>query len=267
MSRSPLDAALGQRPVHPLDDVAAFPEFAQSGFGFTVDRPLAGADLAGEAELLELAQPPDLLGTICVGRRGPVGSKIDHAGGASVARELAVELCPALGFDLRRQTAMNVEVGARPEFLGDEVARAIPHSLLDVVAGDDEICAVVPHAAHDQMDVRVFRVPVIDSGPIEFGAEVFLHLADEIAGERPQVRHLLAVIGADDEPEVMAVVLAASGEVLRIDVTVAGAEQPGLLSVTGHAFATEISEVRGEWRRAGGLTHDARLDDGAARAS
>ena len=55
----------------------------------------------------------------------------------------------------------------------------------DHVEGFAPELAVVTHAAHDQMDVRVFRIPVIDSGPIELGAEILLHLTDEIAGERP----------------------------------------------------------------------------------
>ena len=56
--RSAPDAALGQRPVHAPDDVAAFAKFAHR-LGLVVDHPLAGADLLGQAERLQLAQPPD----------------------------------------------------------------------------------------------------------------------------------------------------------------------------------------------------------------
>jgi hypothetical protein len=41
---------------------------------------------------------------------------------ACVAGELAVELRPALGLDLTLQSAADVEIGARAQFLRDEVA-------------------------------------------------------------------------------------------------------------------------------------------------
>ena len=60
------------------------------------------------------------------------------------------------------------------------------HPLLDVVAGDDEILAVVGAAAHDDVDVGIVGVPVIDADPIELGAEILLHLAHQLAGEAPR---------------------------------------------------------------------------------
>lgn len=78
---------------------------------------------------------------------------------------------------------MNVEIGARPQLLGDEIARPVPHPLLDVVAGDHEVLPIVANTAHDQMDMRMRGVPVIDRHPVEARPEILFHLADKIARE------------------------------------------------------------------------------------
>ncbi len=119
----------------------------------------------------------------------------------------------------------------RPEFLRCQVLGAGAHALLDVVARDDEVLAVVADAAHDDVDVRMLGVPVIDGDPIELGAEILLHLADELAGEALEVGHLRRVLWRDDEAEVMAVVLAPLREGLGIGVLSLRAEQPRLLPV------------------------------------
>jgi len=46
----------------------------------------------------------------------------------------------------------------------------------DIVAGNDAVAAIVALAPHYDMDVRVVRVPVIDSDPIEPGCEIPLGL-------------------------------------------------------------------------------------------
>jgi hypothetical protein len=86
-------------------------------------------------------------------------------------------------------------------------SRAVAHALLDVVARDHEVLAVIADAAHDQMDVGMLGVPVIDRDPIEPRAEILFHLADKIACEGLEVRHLRGVVGRDDEAEMMAIVL------------------------------------------------------------
>ena len=109
-------------------------------------------------------------------------------------------------------------------------------------------------------------VPVVDRHPIEAGVEILFHLRDEIAGEGPQVGHVGRIVGRDDEPEMVAVVLAPFRKGLRIGVVAPGTEEMGLLPIAGHAFAAQIIEVGRERRRARCLAHDARLDDSAARS-
>ena len=138
---------------------------------------------------------------------------------------------------------------------------------LDVVARDDEVLAVVGDAAHDDVDVGMLGVPVIDGDPIELGAEVLLHLADQLAGEALEVGHLGGVLGRDDEAEMMAVILAALGEGLRIGVVGLGSEQPRLLAVPGDALAPQIAEMGRERRARRALWRTTRVLTVSADAS
>ncbi len=192
--------------------------------------------------------------------------EIDDAGAGAVARELPVEVGPALGGYLAFERAADLLIGAGAELLGDQVARPIAHAFLDVVAGDDEVLAVLAHAAHDQVDMGMLGVPVIDADPIKLRAEVVLHLPDEVAGEGLEVGHLHGVVGRDDEAEMMPVILAPLSERLRVGVIGTRSEQPGLLPVPGDALAAQIAEVGRKWRAPSCVTDDTRLDDGAARA-
>ena len=265
--RSALNAAFRQRPVHPLDDVTAFTEFAQRRLGLAVDHPLAGADLDGEAERFQLVQPSDLERMIFVGPGLSVGRHVDDARGVRIAGKLAVELRPALGLDLSLKSAVNVEIRPRPQFLRDEVGGAGAYSCLDVVARDHEVLPVIGTAAQDDVDVRVVGIPVIDGGPIELRAEILLHLVHQIAGEGFEVRHVHGVLRRDDEAEMVAIVAATLGEGAALDLIRLRPEQPGLLSVTGHALAAQIIEMGRERSRAGMMAHQASLDDDDARAA
>ena len=81
-----------------------------------------------------------------------------------------------------------------------------------------------------------------------------------------EVGHVGGVLRRDDEAEMMPVALAALREVPRVHLVVLRPEQPGLLPVAGHAVPAQIIEVRAERGRAAGVTDDAGLDDGNARA-
>jgi len=107
-------------------------------------------------------------------------------------------------------------------------------------------------------------VPMIDGRPVERSAEILLHLADQIAGEAAQVRHLQGVVRRDDEAEMMAVILAAAGEILRVHFLATRTEQVRLFPIPGDALAAQIIEMSAERRIASAVADHARLDDGAA---
>ncbi len=82
--------------------------------------------------------------------------------------------------------------------LGAPFAYKTANTLAQVLA------RIVLSPDHD-MAVRVAGVEMIDGDPIEPGFEVVLHLAHHVAGEGAQIGKPVAVLGRDDEPELVAV--------------------------------------------------------------
>jgi hypothetical protein len=250
-----------------LDDVAALAQLAQRRLGRLVHHPLAEPELMSEAETLQMPEAPDLQRLEWVGLLAWGGRDVDDTLPAGVAHKLPVELRPALGLDLAIERVADIEIAAQSQLLCDQVLGAGAHPLLDVVAGDDEVLAAVGDTAHDDVDMRVLRVPVIDGDPVELSAEILLHLADQLAGEALQAGHLRRFFRQDDEPEMVAVALTPLGEGLRIGILGLRTEQPGLLPVPGDTLAPEVAEMGAERRRARGVADDARLDRHQARAT
>jgi hypothetical protein len=79
-----------------------------------------------------------------------------------------------------------------------------------------------------------------DGDPIQPRAEVARGLVHELARKGPQARELSGVIGRDDEPEMMPVVLAAFGEGFAIRFVSGRIEQLAPRPIAGHAVALEI---------------------------
>ena len=101
---------------------------------------------------------------------------------------------PAFGADLLLKGPADVEVGARSQFLGDEVARPIPHAFLDVVPSDDEILPIVAHAANDEVNMGMLGVPMIDGGPPSREPRSFSIWATSSRVGLFQIRHLQRVV-------------------------------------------------------------------------
>src|SRR5690606_3739635 len=93
------------------------------------------------------------------------------------------------------------------------------------------------------MHMGMAGVVVIDGDPIEFRAEVRFHLFHEIAGVGREVRQLRAVLGRDDEPELMAVVLAAIKEGVAIGAVLGCRIEPAALAVARRAVALDIAQM------------------------
>ena len=119
---------------------------------------------------------------------------------------------------------MDLEVAARPELESGEMRSAGAHAFADVVAGDHEVAAIVAFAAHDDMDVGIVGVPVVDPDPIKLGAEIPFGLPHQVPSERLEIGKLLCVFRRDDEPEMMPIPFAALGERAVVGVIVLGIE-------------------------------------------
>jgi hypothetical protein len=81
-----------------------------------------------------------------------------------------------------------------------------------------------------------------------------------------RLKALLGVIGRNDEPEMMPVVLAAFGEAFAVRLVSGCIEQFALRPITSHPVALEISNMGAQRARRAHLAHDPRFDDGAAGA-
>jgi hypothetical protein len=232
------------RPVHRLDDVTADAEVAQRRLEAHVQLPSCGTDLLGEPKTFELTRSPDHQPLQFGVFSGAAGAEVRQAAALiGDVTQRAIEAGPALGLDLLLQGAPDILPGARAELQSNPLSGAVAESLLDVVAADDEIRAVVRPTAHQHMDVRIVRVPVIDGDPVEFCAKITLGVSYQHSGEGAKIGHLGRVLGGHREPEVMAVVLATLGKCPGVGVVGPGVEHPRISPIAGDALALEISDM------------------------
>jgi len=94
--------------------------------------------------------------------------------------------------------------------------RSQPKAVRDVIAGDDEIAPGLVDPAQHDAGVWVVGVPVVDRHPVKPGAEVRLHAAHEVTGERLKVTESDGVFGRDNEPELVPVIADAALERLCV---------------------------------------------------
>ena len=141
------------------------------------------------------------------------GPKVDGPFVArSLARERLIDRRPAIGVDLALEAAENLLLAAWPKFQIHELRGAGAKTSADIVAVDDEVGAIVGASARQDVDMRMFGVPMIDCDPIDLGPKIARHLRHKIAREGAKVGKLHGVIRRDDETEMMPVALAPLGE-------------------------------------------------------
>ncbi len=235
-----------QRPVHGLDDVAAFAKLPQNWFGLWRHDPAAGVDLSRQPHALQLACPVDQ-------QRAVLAERVEHVlVGAQVGELLAsllrdqhpVEPGEAVGVHLALQALCHLLLGLAAQLQGDDLARPLANAMGDVVAGDVESLAVVGDAPNDDVGVRVSGVVVIDRDPVELGAEVGFHLLHQIAGGLARVGQLHPVLGRDDEAELVAILSAPFDERPAVLHVALGRIDLSLLAVARHAVAFEVAQMR-----------------------
>ena len=117
------------------------------------------------------------------------------------------------------------------------------------------------------MAVRMPSVEVIDRDPVELGAEILLDLRHQLADEGFEVRKFRAVLGRDDEAELVAIAgrpLEESWTVGDVDIS---AIECSRLALARHAITLDIPEVRPRRRHAfRPEPHQPRFHDGTAGA-
>jgi hypothetical protein len=232
---------LSEGAVHGLDDVAAHAEVAQVTLGLEADHPFPGRSWCRKTHLLQMLEAANHQAPgLGIGAAGIVGAKIDVAGFVSCQPDFVIEPRPSLCRDFPLQRITDFMLWFWTQFDRDQFLSAGAQTPADIVAGDDEISALFVDTPNEKMDVRVICVPVIDGHPVELRAEINLHLPDEVAGESPEVGHIAGVLGRDDKPKMMAVVLAAFRESRPIGTVGASIEHLGPLTTPGHPIALQV---------------------------
>ena len=114
--------------------------------------------------------------------------------------------------DLAAELLLHLQLGLAPELESDKIARPRPDAVGDIVAGDVEDLALIGDAADHDMGVRLARVEMVHRQPIQRRVEVLLHLPHQLARERLEVPERDAILGGNDEPELVAVLQPAIDE-------------------------------------------------------
>ena len=190
-----VDAALRHRLVHPLDNVAARSEFAQGLLCVTRKCPLSRRNFLRDTKMLQLAEPPHFERMGHIRLNAGIRSHVDQAIALNRACQITVNIGPAFGLNLPFERTADVDFGAGAKLVRNQFARPGTHTLTDIVAGNHKILAVITDPAHDDMDMGMFGVPMIDRRPVELGPHILFHLPHQITGEGFEVRHFKRVIG------------------------------------------------------------------------
>lgn len=121
-------------------------------------------------------------------------------------------------------------------------------TVADVVAGNDEVAAIVALAPHEDMDVRVVRIPMIDPNPIEPDAEIPHGLRHQVPCDAPRSKSCSASCGDTTSQKMMPVGFAAVGKGAMVRMIVLGIKHPTRSAVLRYAFPPHIGQAGAERR-------------------
>ncbi len=177
----------------------------------------------------------------------------------------AIEGGEPLLLDLSSQPSFDLTITSWTEVQADDLGGAFTHAMAEVLAGDDQVLAAVVLAAQDDMGVGMAGVVVVDRHPVELRPEVLFHLLHQPPREVLEVGVFDRVLGRDDEPELMAVTLAAPQEGIAVGPVVGSIVEVAGQALARDAVALQVAQMRSSRGCAppGELDH-ARLDDDAA---
>ncbi|CCG42832.1 hypothetical protein PHAMO_470083 [Magnetospirillum molischianum DSM 120] len=225
--------------AHHFEDVAALAHPAQGGLEVIGQPPLPRRDLLDQTEPLQLLQTT---GAQALPER-VVDTRLHQAVRTGVAQQLAVETGQALLLDLPPQPVLDLALGARPEVEADDLGGAFPQTGGDIVPGDDQVAAAFVPPPEDDVAVGMADVVMVDRDPLEPGVEILLHPRHQPAGQRLQIVVLVAILGSDDEAELVAVALGAVEKVAAVGpIRLGTIELPGR-AITSHAIPLDITQM------------------------
>jgi hypothetical protein len=261
------DPLLGEPAMNALDNVRALAERPHGGFGIFRESPSCRTDGVGQPKTLKLLHAtdhggPDFPGGRTIASGAQVNRSIVLGG---LAGKRAIELGPTVGTDPRVQIPVYLVVVSDPKFERRKMGRAGAHSAADIFAGKDEVATIVPLAAHDDMDVGIVGIPMIDPDPIEFGSEVPLGLYHQVSGKCLEIGKLRSVLRRHNESKMVPIVFAAARERAMVRIVAFGVEHSTGRTIARGSVPSEIGQMSSKGRPLRGMPHDPRLDDHAAR--
>ena len=178
--------------------------------------------------------------------------------------KLPIKPGAALGSDVLFESYADFVFGLGAKFDFGQLFGARTQPMADVIARNHKIAAGIVDTAHQQVNMGMFGVPVLDGDPVEPGAEIGLHLLRKIARESLEVFHLARVFRRDDEAEVVAILVAAAGKADVISSVGRPVKGDAPFAVPADALALEVRQVRRQGSRAESaalMADDAGLDD------
>src|SRR5256712_4332032 len=185
-----------------LDDVSHSLRVTECGFQRRRQLPCVAADRLGEAETLQEGEPAPLLIAVFLlarvlrnqraGGQDPVG--------ASPAEERPVQFCELDPLYRARPARPDLRPGPPAEGLRGQRLAALPNALLDVFGVEGQRATLVVAASHEDVEVRVAGIVVIDRDPLESRPQLLVHPGHHRSpvGAQIEARRLL---WGDDELE------------------------------------------------------------------
>jgi hypothetical protein len=95
------------------------------------------------------------------------------------------------------------------------------------------------------MNMGMAGIKMVHRHPIELRSQVSFEFAHEVAGEARQVAELRALLGRDDDAELVAIVLATIEEGIAVGPVLRRRIQPAALTIARGAVALNITEMSG----------------------
>src|SRR5437667_3945835 len=164
-----------------LDDVSHSLRVTECGFQRRRQLPCVAADRLGEAETLQEGEPAALMMTVLLlaGVIGRERTGRKDSVRAGPAEERPVELRELDPLYRARPARPDLRPGPPAEGLRGERLAPLPNALLDVLGVEGQGATLVVAAPHENVQMRVVGIVMIDRDPLESRPQVMLHPGDQ----------------------------------------------------------------------------------------
>jgi hypothetical protein len=135
-----------------------------------------------------------------------------------VSLQRAIDLGPLLAPYSALARPQHLWLQPRTQFPCRDFPAADAYTGAQIVAIDLQWPAVLPHSAHQQMNVRIVRVVMIDRDPLKFSVEVVFHLADEPPHMVAEIEAISILRRHDESPHELIALLPVPDRGQHVDV-------------------------------------------------